>query len=53
MKMSEISSSFYISVISYNCACSSFGKQASESVLPSPLYNSQQNIVTETEHRLP
>ena len=37
MKMADISSSFYINVISYKCACSSFGKQAGENVLPSPL----------------
>jgi len=36
-KMAKISSSFYINVISYNCACSSSGKQATENVLPSPL----------------
>ena len=37
MKMAEISSSFYINVISYNFACSSPDKQAIENVLPSRL----------------
>jgi len=33
MKMADISSSFYINVFSYNCACSSFGKQTGQSII--------------------